>query len=167
MLTHSASGIGVACHDKRAVDGVRPQEPVNDLQGTEHSACSVANVKRERAMGVCMWILGVRPDVLLNHRRKGRLCDVAIPIDARIDQQVDVMGVASSAVETIFGRPDREVKSATTIAPSAPCVSDPINHCAHTAPPIRYPPSIARCRSRARMPVLSTPPFHRAGYVRP
>ena len=99
MLTHSASGIGVASHDKRAVDGVRPQEAVNDLQRGQHSACSIGYVKRERAMGVFMWILGVGTDVLLNHRSKGRLRDVAIPIDARIDQQVDVMGIASSALE--------------------------------------------------------------------
>ena len=55
-------------------------------------------------MGVCMWILRVGTDVLLNHRSKGRLRDVAIPIDARIDQQVDVMGIASSLLETILGR---------------------------------------------------------------
>ena len=58
-------------------------------------------------MGICMGIFGVGADVLLDHRREGRLAQVPVTVDARIDQQVHVMRVASSVAEAIAGRLDR------------------------------------------------------------
>ena len=43
VFTHSVAGTGIACQHKGAVDGVRVQEAVNDLQCSEHSACSIGN----------------------------------------------------------------------------------------------------------------------------
>ena len=47
-------------------------------------------------MGVVVGILGVGPDVVLNHRREGGFTKVPVTIDPRIDEKIHVVGVSSS-----------------------------------------------------------------------
>ena len=46
-------------------------------------------------------ILGIGADVLLDHRREGRLTQIPVTIHARIDEQVDVVSSPSSTAEAV------------------------------------------------------------------
>jgi hypothetical protein len=98
----SVSRVGITRHDQRAVDGVRLQKTVDDLQCGEDPARSIGHVKREGVGRLCAWFFG-GTDVLLDHRRQRRLAQVSAAIDSGIDQQVNVMGVPSGPLQAVLG----------------------------------------------------------------
>ncbi len=128
-------GIGVTGDDERAVDRVRAQEAVDDLQRGEHSAGAVGDVEGERAVGVGVGILGVGADVVLDERGERGLAEVPVAVDARIDQQIQVVGLASGP---LAGRPwPPRPPGAARCAGHATGVRDvdAVNDCAHSGPP--------------------------------
>ena len=58
-------------------------------------------------MGICMGILGIGPDVLLDHRREGRFTQIPVTIDTCIDEQVHVVSSPSSSAEAVACAGDR------------------------------------------------------------
>src|SRR5689334_16240638 len=118
-------------------------------------------------MRVFVRILRIGSDVLLDQRRKGRLAEIAIAIDARIDKQIDVVRVLACVVQAGASHLDRDAKGAVMIAPAGAAEADLINQCGHSDSPVPRPSSVVRRRSPAPTPARSMPPFRRAECVWP
>ena len=87
--------ISVAGDDERAVDGPCPQEAVGHLNRREDPTRTVGDVEGEGARLVAVRVLGMGSDVLLDERGQSRLAEVAVAVDADVDEQSDVVRAAA------------------------------------------------------------------------
>jgi hypothetical protein len=59
-----------------------------------------------------MRVFGIGADILLDHRSQSRLSQVAVAVDSRVDQQVDLVQFAPGLLEAVAGRLDGPAKCA-------------------------------------------------------
>jgi hypothetical protein len=167
VLAHAMTRIGVTGHHQRTVDAVGPQEPVDDLQCGQYPADAIGDVERERAVRTGVGILGVGPDVVLDQRGQRRLPQVAVAVYPRVDHEIQLVRVASGALQAVLGGGDGEVQRAVPVPPPRVHEVDSINDRAHSGPPNPHPGSVGPHRSPIPRPTRAARPFLRARCVRP
>lgn len=141
MFAHAVAGIGVAGHHHGAVDGLRGEETVDDLQGGEDTARTIGDVEGKCAVRAGVRILGIGADVLLDQRRECRFAQISVAVDSRVDQKVDVVRFSSRHPQAILRGVHREVQGAVPVTPPAPAHRDLFNHGAHSDSPSLRPMS--------------------------
>ena len=127
----------VARKHEGAARGTGREEAVGELQRGEHPAYAIGDVEREGAPMTHGHLTQVGADVLLDQGRECWLAEIAVAVDARVHEQVDVARRASRRGERGAGRVVGETSRA--VLPAAPTGDrgDRVNLRAHTAPPSR------------------------------
>jgi hypothetical protein len=129
-------GVGVAGDDEGMPNGPGAQEAVDDLEPGEHAARPVGHVEREGAVAAGVRVLGVGADVLLDQGRQRGFTEVAVVVEAGVDEQVDVGRRHPGALErAVGGRIRQHVCGAPAAAPTR---DDPdrLNDRCHCRPPV-------------------------------
>ena len=135
VFAHPVPGIGVTGQDQGAVDGVRPKESVDDLQGAEHAAGAVGNVEGERAVRAGMRIFHIGANVFLDERRKRGFPQIPVAVDSGVEQEVNVVGVSPSPLQTSLGRRDRQMQRTVAALPVDRAPLDNRHRKTHNNPP--------------------------------
>ncbi len=135
MLAASTARVRIARHDEGAFDRVGPHETVDDLQSGQDSARPVRDVEGKCAVAVAMRILGVGSDVLLDECGERGFGQVAVAVDARVDEKVDRVGIPSGTLQTGLRGRDGQVQAAVPVTPPALGDVEAVNHGAHGGSP--------------------------------
>ena len=125
----------IAGHDRAEPDDAGPQHARLKLDSADHAAGSVEEVEREGPVPSDGGLTQVGPDVLLHDRGERGLTHVVFPVDAGIDQHVEIARLSSGLGEAGSGGGIGQAPRARFAQAAAGQRADGFNACAHSGPP--------------------------------
>ncbi len=127
----------VAGHDQTTLDDAGAEKPGLKLDGVDHAAGAIHEVEREGTVPADRRLAQIGANILLDEGSERGLAHIVFPVDAGIDQHVDIArrlpGTGEAGSGGLIGEPPRG-----WLAPSVTGQrGGGFNACAHSGPPGR------------------------------
>ena len=127
--------IDIAGHDRAEPDYAGIEQARLDLDGGDHTTDAVEEVEREGAVPADGRLAQVGPDVLLDEGGERGLAHVVFPVDAGVDQHVDIAGLSARVREAGPGGGIGEAPRGWLSQSVAGQCAGGFNACAHSDQP--------------------------------